>query len=66
MISEDKLYDLLDELVLRELCEISKLVSDFEIPDFIKNIIQDKIKDSYLNGYGASIDNKVKMISKKG
>ena len=66
MISEDKLYDLLDELDLRELCEISKLVSDFEIPDFIKNIIQDKIKDSYLNGYGASIDNKVKMISKKG
>ena len=66
MISEDKLYDLLDELDLRELCEISKLVSDFEIPDFIKNIIQDKIKDSYLNGYGVSIDNKVKMISKKG
>lgn len=66
MISEDKLYDLLDELDLRELCEISKLVSDFEIPDFIKNIIQDKIKDSYLNGYGVSIDSKVKMISKKG
>lgn len=36
MLSTDKLYDLLDELDLRELCEISKLVSSFEIPDFIK------------------------------
>ena len=61
MISDDKLYDLLDELDLRELCEISKLVLTFEIPDFKKNIIQDKIKDSYLSGYGVSIEEKVKI-----
>lgn len=61
MISDDKLYDLLDELDLRELCEISKLVLTFEIPDFKKNIIQDKIKDSYLSGYGVSVEEKVKI-----
>ena len=61
MISEDKLYDLLDELDLRELCEISKLVSDFEIPDFIKNIIQDKIKETYMCDYGTPIEGNAKI-----
>lgn len=61
MISEDKLYDLLDELDLRELCEISKLVSSFEIPDFIKNIIQEKIREIYISDYGSPIERATKL-----
>lgn len=64
LMSEDKLYDLFDELDLREFYEISKLVSSFDIPDFIKNIIQDKIKDSYLNGYGTFIEDKM-MVKRR-
>lgn len=61
MLSTDKLYDLLDELDLRELCEISKLVSSFEIPDFIKNIIQEKIREIYISDYGSPIERATKL-----
>ena len=61
MLSTDKLYDLLDELDLRELCEISKLVVSFEIPDFIKNIIQEKIKETYMCDYGTPIEGNAKI-----
>ena len=61
MISDDKLYDLLDELDLRELCEISKLVLTFEIPDFKKNIIQEKIREIYISDYGSPIERATKL-----